>query len=298
MAKPSSSCAAGRRHPARGAGAAVALLLLTCLTGCPPPTERVPLDPIAMERAIGIVNANADRLTTCLKAEGDAACRFRTPDGKHYQSDLRGVLVVIPPRHLYGTLQSGLGTREILLGSDDEQYWLHVERDDDTLRYGHYSALEDEPVSSLPLRPDQVIEALGLNPLPVDTRGHLGPVQRIADAHQQLLFLTYDPTGQGIIRKEYWLDRHEPRLVRRILFRDALGRVAMDSLLDDHRRPEEGAPMLPHRVRIAWPLEEATLDFRIRTWNPMPDRTTDHPAFVPPHERDPGAFRNIIDLDQ
>lgn len=273
----------------------VTALLLVYVPGCPPPPRRV-LDPIPIDQAIGIVNNNMSRIATCLRAEGSAAGHFTVADGGRHRFDLRAVFFVTAPRHLYLTLKSGLGTEEVLLGSNDEKYWLHVKRDDDTYRFGTHAGLEGDVESPMPLRPDMVIEALGLNGLPEQTVGAGGPVQRIVEEHQQLIFLAYTSKGQGIIRKEYWLDRYEPRLIRRILFRDGMGRVVMDSQLDNYRRSADDGPLLPHRVRVEWPLEGGMLDFRISRWQPRPDRGTDHLAFVAPHERGQ-AYTHMIDLD-
>jgi hypothetical protein len=196
---------------------------------------------------------------------------------------------------MYGTLKSGLGTEELLIGSNAERYWLYSKRDG-TYRTGTYAGLADDLEAPMPLRPDMLIEALGLNPLPETTVGTAGPVQRIVDSHQQLIFLAYTHKGQGVIQKEYWLDRYGPRLIRRILFRDGIGRVVMDSILDDYRALRPGGPMLPRRVRVQWPLQDAVLDFRIHTWKLMPDRTPGHPAFVAPHQRGQD-YPHMIDLD-
>ncbi|MHC4093162.1 MAG: hypothetical protein ACYSVY_23325 [Planctomycetota bacterium] len=272
-----------------------ATLVLACVAGCPPPARRMG-DPIPIHQAIAIANANTAQVTTCLKAEGSAAGYFTLADGGRHHFDFRAVLFVTTPRHLYLTLKSGLGTQELLIGSNEEQYWLHVKRDDDTYRFGTHAALGNDLESFLPLRPDMVIEALGLNGLPETTAGASGPVQRIVDEHQQLIFLSFTSTGQGIIRKEYWLDRYEPRLIRRILFRDGMGRVIMDSCLDDCKAMGGDGPLVARRIRIEWPLDGGMIDFRIRRWEPRPERGLDHPAFVAPHERGL-KFTHMIDLD-
>ncbi|MCP4246635.1 MAG: hypothetical protein GY778_06270 [bacterium] len=264
--------------------------------GCEGP-DRPVLAPIPIGQAIRVVNHNGNRVTTCLKAEGQTSGHFTDEAGRRRAVDLRAVLHVIAPRHLYLTLKSGLGTEEMLAGSNEEQYWLHVRRDDDTYRYGTHAAGSPGVDTPLPLRPDLLIEALGLNSLPADTTGPEGPVQRIVADHQQLIFLTYAADGQGLIRKEYWLDRREPRLIRRIIFRDAMGQVVMDSRLSDHAHlsGESDAPLLPGRVRVEWPLDGGLLDLRIRRWTPN-DRRTDHPAFIAPHDRGL-TYTHMIDLD-
>lgn len=271
-------------------------LLLGCPIGCRQP-DRPILAVIPISQAVNLVNRNDNLITTCLKAEGSAAGHFTDQAGRRRTVDLRAVLQVIAPRHLYLTLKSGLGTEEMLVGSNQEQYWLHVRRDDDTYRHGTHAAGAPAMDAPLPLRPDLLIEALGLNPLPTDTTGPDGPVQRIVAEHQQLIFLTYAANGQGLIRKEYWLDRREPRLIRRIIFRDAMGQVVMDSQLSDHGHlaGASDGPLLPGRVRVEWPLDGGLLDFRIHRWSTN-DRRPDHPAFVAPHDRGL-TYTQMIDMD-
>lgn len=274
----------------------VAGLLLVGVAGCPP-RPPVPLDPIPMDEAIGLVNTNTARINTCIKAEGWADGYFHTEAGRRYPFDLPHTsLQVIAPRHLYLSAKSGLLTEELMLGSNDRKYWLHVKQDDDTYRYGTHAALEADPASAMPLRPDQLIEALGLNGLPEDTTGPSGPVQRIVDEYQQLVFLAYTADGQGLIRKEYWLERYEPRLIRRIVFRDAMGRVVMQSQLDAYKPMAGEGPLLPHRIRVEWPQQDSLLRFRISRWKPMPSRGPDHPAFVAPPDRGM-TYTRMIDLD-
>ena len=272
----------------------LAAVLLSFVVGCPP--QQQPLDPIEMRQAVAIVNDNTARITSCIKAEGSVSGHFVDATGHRQHYDLHASCQVIAPLHTYMSLKSGLGTQEMLLGSNHEQYWVHIRLDDDTYRYGTHAALQDQPLSAMPLRPDLVIEALGLNALPEDTTGTAGPVQRIVDEYQQLIFLAYESDSQGIIHKEYWLDRYEPRLVRRIIFRDAMGRVVMDSRLDDYRLTSEFGALLPHRVRVDWPLSDSVMNFRISRWKPLPERGRSHPAFIAPHERGQ-RFKNMIDLD-
>jgi hypothetical protein len=54
--------------------------------------------------------------------------------------------------------------------------------------------------------------------------------------------------------------------------------------------------LLPHEVRVEWPLHGGKLHFRIHRWKPMPSRGRDHAAFVAPHDRGM-VYTHMIDLD-
>jgi hypothetical protein len=216
--------------------------------------------------------------------------------GERRNFDCDANLLVIPPRHLRLDLQT-LGQTQVLFGSNDELYWLHVVPQVDTYWWGRYDNIELTDVADIPIRPDMIVEALGIVGLMPDTTGTEGPFQRVAGEHQQLLFVTYDSSGQGRLYKEYWLSRRGDRRIERIIFRDDLGREQMRSQLSDYRPLEGDGPPLAHRVDVRWPERDAHLLLKVRTWKAQPVLTPDHRAFQPPHERGQ-TFREIIDIDQ
>ena len=115
----------------------------------------------------------------------------------------------------------------------------------------------------MPLRPDHLIEVLGLTELPADTTGTRGPVYRPEPFWNVLIFLEYDAIGQAYIRKEYWLDRAAPFLVRQVVFRSVDGREQMHARLDGHRPVKGAEGLAAHHIRIDWPLAESWLELRI-----------------------------------
>ncbi len=265
------------------------------VVGCDPSPVRT-MPPITLHDAIDIVNDNTVLIEGCLKATGSARGHVVDAQGKRQQFDLHTSVQVLSPRYMYATFKSGLGAEEMLLGSNQQKFWMYIKRDGDTYRSGTYASLQEGKSTSLSLRPDLLIEAMGFYALPNTTVGTGGPLHRVADNHQQLFFLAYTDEGQGIIQKEYWLDRQSPRLIRKIIFRDAMGRVVMQSDLDDYRSVGDSALVLPHLVRIDWPQDGGLLELDIRKWNSMPGRGPDHAAFVAPHDRDQ-TYPRMIDLD-
>lgn len=278
--------------------AAWLLGLASLVAGCPPPPRPQPLQALPLDQAIELVNENAARLSTGLKATGPVRGQVVVADGCRHRFDLSGKLLLIPPRHLRFDVQNAIGRTEFLLGSNADYFWLHVERDDDTFRFGRYATPEGERTIELPIRPDWLIEALGLNALPSDTTGVTGPVQLIERARQKLLFISYDARGQGMIRKEYWLSRYAPRLVECVVFRDEIGVELMHSHLSDYRRTGETGPLLPRRIRVDWPTQDSWIEFQVRRWQERDDLTIDLPAFELPA---PGSLRErhrrVIDID-
>ncbi len=267
----------------------VGAIALAC-AGCPdgPGGARPPLDVIALEQSVSIVNENLGRAGGGLRASGTVTGTYVRASGRTHNLGLgmKGELSVIPPLHMRFDITE-LGQTQILFGSNTNLYWLYIRPDQDTYRWGHYDDIADVPESDLPLRPDQLIEAIGLNPLPeTATDVELaGLVQRIEPDWQQLLFVPPGSGGEPVLTKEYWLERFDRRLLRQILFRDRMGRVQMRASLDAYRAIRDGGPWLPHRVLVEWPLRRGELDYRILRWREFEELTPDHPAFAAPHER-------------
>lgn len=269
--------------------------LLPLMVGCPPPMLRPP-EPVTMSQAIARVNANTGRIHSCYKAIGAVRGHVTDQTGTRQPFDLQASIQMLAPSFLYGSFKSGLGTEEMMLGCNAQAYWLFINRDNQTYRTGTYAAHQPDAVDDLPLRPDLIIEALGFLPLPDITVGTQGPVHRLVEDYQQLLFLDYTTKGQAVIQKEYWLDRRPPFLIRRILFRDPQGQVLMDSRLSAYRPVDSSSLLLPTKVYVDWPQDDSAMRFSIRRWKPLPDRGTDNAAFIPPHLRGQ-RFGHMIDLD-
>jgi len=221
-----------------------------------------------MSQAVEISNGNASLIDGTLRASGSVDGHFTTESGSKRSYHLSGVLFVLTPSHMRFDLKK-LGSTQILFGSNDEAYWVYGKQDD-AFHCGWQGEF-DERVAALPARPDQLIDALGLTPIPRCTPGGAYRiVQRIVAEFQQILFLTDGPNEGVLIEKEYWLDRFAPQLVRRVVFRNSDGMVEMESHLDDYRRRDAKSPWLPHSVLARWPLNGAEMHFSVAKWSSVP----------------------------
>ncbi len=145
------------------------------------------------------------------------------------------------------------------------------------------SILLPPPREEMPIRPDHLLEVLGLNELPTDTTGPDGPVYRPEPTRNVLIFLAYDDAGQGYIQKEYHIDRAPPCLVREIIFRRPDGRVQMHAALTDHAAVRGVNALAPRRLRIEWPSAESWLELRMRGFV-----VGDEPLIGPDNPREAG----------
>lgn len=268
-------------------------------TGCPDGPARTPLHVVPLVQSVAIVNDNLGQAKGGLRASGTVTGKYVSPDGRTHDLGfgMSGELSVIAPLHMRFDIQE-LGQTQILFGSNSDLYWLYIRPDQDTYRWGQHANVEQVADSELPLRPDQLIEALGLNELPQTPTDIelLGLVQRVEPDWQQMMFVQPGPENQPLLIKEHWLERYDRRLVRQILFRDKLGRVHMHARLDDYRPIRTDGPSLAHRIHVEWPLRRGELNYRISRWQVFDELTTDHAAFTAPHERGK-KYGRMIPLD-
>ncbi len=243
------------------------------LAGCQQPRrpDRIKSEPIPLPEAARIVNENIARIGGTLRAAGAVDGYFTTEKGRRRSYHLEGVLFYRAPIFVRFELKK-LGDTQLLFGSNQERYWCFI-RQDDTFFCGSHDE-SDEPPPDLPARPDQLVDALGLTPVPVDSQGRsiqsgTHVTQRVAEDFQQVLFLTHGEPGRGTIGKEYWLDRFPPHLVRRVIFRGADGNIEMQSNLEDYRRMQPGGPLLPRVTTAEWPKLKARMRFEVRKWTPV-----------------------------
>ncbi len=258
--------------------------------GCQQPqaTPRAPV--VSLDRATYIVNRNVARISGALRATGSVDGQVVTPEGHHRSFTVDATLFYLragggPPAGPCVRFDlKKLGDRQALIGSNAERYWCY------TKETGEYECGRhdggDELSLSFPIKPRQVVDALGLTPIPYKPNrpGDAGKTQRIDGDYQQILFLVDDARHGVKLEKEYWLDRRWPRLIRKVVFRNDMGEVEMESTLSDYRQLESGGPWLPRVMEARWADPEATMRFQIRQWKVFEQVKPDGVQFRTPRE--------------
>ncbi|MEE9178222.1 MAG: hypothetical protein V3U46_07305 [Acidimicrobiia bacterium] len=236
-----------------------------------------------MADAVRIVNTNIAEVTGTLRASGPVDGYLTLSDGRRRSYHLDGVLFYLAPTYFRFDLKK-LGDRQLLFGSNEEHYWFYS-KEEDEYYCGRHGVQEDLP-PEMPIRPDRIHHALGLTPIAEGEEiiGRTRLIQRVVDDYQQILLLTNDDAGNTLVEKEYWLDRYAPRLVRRVVFRDADGVVEMESRLNNYRALERNGLWLPHVMVAHWPKEQMFMRLRVGKWK-IVDQVGPHgPQFATPME--------------
>jgi hypothetical protein len=227
---------------------------LACCVGCPPPPKPPPIaDDVPMHQVIQRVNANATAMDFLLKASAVSATgKIRNPGSDRLESfEANGTLYFRKPRNLLARLNHTLAldhTLEIGSNRDEFWYWEKLER----RRYA-YGRRDEEVVGDteeVPIRPDYLVEILGLSELPVDTTGPNGPVFEVRPDEYVLAFFDSDETGQLYYRKLLHIGRRLPHLVQSIVYYEPDGHPLICATLSDYKLVEQSSIQAPRRILI------------------------------------------------
>ena len=242
-----------------------ALCLAAALCGCHQAGPSRPIGLIPTHDAARIVNANAAKITGTLRASGSVDGYFTTPEGRRRNYHVDGTLFYLAPCYFRFDLKN-FGDRQMLLGSNAEHFWFYSKQDDSYF-CGDQDSNEDFS-EDVPVRPDQVIDALALAPLDNADSGTFN----------------HDDHGGLRLRKEYWGDRDWPQVIRRVVFRDPAGAVSMQSSLDKYKPLSPNGPLLPCSMIAHWPTARAQMRFRVEKSTLVEQVGPSGPQFATPAE--------------
>lgn len=254
------------------------------LAGCQSaPRTTARLAPLSAEQAIAAVDGNAARVTEALRAVGDVDGTFVLPDGERRGYSADGTLFYLPPGNVRFDLKK-LGDRQMLVGANEATYWCYNKADDRWV-CGPVGEPMDLPVD-FAMSPDQLVRSLGLSPLSApgdELRGDRWIASRVLEEHQELLILEESDEGRAVVTREYWIERSDPRVVSRVIFRNEDGVVEFESRLSRHVRLPNGA-WAPTRLEARWGDRGAFMRFSVNRWTIEPQVSRDGPQFATPAE--------------
>jgi hypothetical protein len=248
-------------------------LALVLLTGCPPrhpavaPTAPAPL-PIG--QAVAAVNNNVAGITETLSGGGIDVHAVFHEDNAARTSSFLGTLRFLPPRNLYLELSLIAEPGAMVIGSNENLFWVAIKLNRNELWYGSWADLDPAETYRMPLPPDMILAATGLAPLPGPRDNLLGPVPQTDDGRYYKLLYLASSGGAIWIQREYWLDRFPPYLPRVVMFRMPDGTVRMQSTLDRYERVGRSEVYVARQIRMVWPREDnrLALDIGALSFNP------------------------------
>jgi hypothetical protein len=260
-----------------------ALLML----GCVPkqvvrPAYYGPTDNLAT--LVDKLNARTAKLQT-LHAQGTFDADLVDPQTKKRDGGRGDLTLLFSNPNQLRLAGKVLGQRIFDIGSNTEQYWMVLPRQD--VMYWGEHASAGKGTGRLPIRPDLLVQVLGFDPIPTDLLKEPAPALRFNN-DQDCYMVTWNVLlrDRFAIQKEVWYDRQtlSPRLV--LLF-DANGRVVLRAYPSEPAKVEgyEQTVEVPTRFDLLFPDTGSTFKIRLDVLRKENDGVPNERTFAFPGER-------------
>jgi len=293
----------GRRHWQRITTLMVALML-GAMTGCPDPGQDIidttrppePARPRSLEEIMESIHANAALLNRPLWSSSvHVVADFPDSRGKPHKYNLDGTLLYRKPRELRVDLRPSIGDPVMQIGSNKETFWIWVEPELQMMRWGKHEHVGKPCSGRMSIRPDQLVQSLGLQRLTSTDPTLAGPALSAARDYDKLTYIReYGPKGFALDR-ELYVDRSPPFMIRVMRFFDPQGRESMRASLDKYGPAWRNGPLVPHVMVFDWPQDGGRLSLEISKVGP-PTGAVNPRAFIMPDAR--RLPRGITDIEQ
>ncbi|MGD0461616.1 MAG: hypothetical protein ABSB74_03915 [Tepidisphaeraceae bacterium] len=252
------------RLGAKAVFAAAGLGLGAC-NSSPPPQVGYFGDTLTLGQLVERVNENNQKLPTLWARERFEAAIVDRPKNKTTHIDGYGNLLFTGPNQMKLTAKNEVADL-FEMGSDGARFWLY-EKHDQVFWWGKYSDLEKVNEAEIPVRPDMVMEVLGIRPLDADLLRLPAPVMRFNSASDAYMIDWQIQTpDHWAALKEIWYDR-QTLLPNRVMLFDAKGRVALWARLSKFERVETAKtdpsqwPTMATHYDLFFPLSGTTMSF-------------------------------------
>jgi hypothetical protein len=223
------------------------------LYGCGPkqPEKKAPyIGPTeSIYDVVEAVNKNNRRLPTLWANVSEMDASIVDDSGKRHDEVLSGGLLYRAPREVLLKGSKDVVGEVVQIGSNTDTYWLTAKSPGpDTAWWGRYKYLGSPCVKPIPIRPDLVLEVLGISTINEDFNALPAPVMRFNnDADAYMLTWNSKLPDRWVAVKEVWYDRQTKRPMLVLLF-DVDGRVLLRAKLSQHKPVE-----LPDGDKATWP---------------------------------------------
>lgn len=239
--------------------------LLALLVGCakvqpPPPGYYGDTEP--MSKVVQDVNANNAKVTT-LRAKHTFEATLVDDKGKSRSFSGDGYLLFMKPENLLLTAGATI-IKFFEIGANDERYWFTAFPDEvSTQWWGDKQKLTDAAARQIPIRPDLILEVLGVSALETNFLQPPVPVMRFNNDRDAYMFVWNKPlTDRWVAEKEVWYDR-KTKLPTLINLFDANGRIILRAYLTDHKLIPETGGQIATRYDLLFPDTKSRMSFHI-----------------------------------
>lgn len=251
------------------------LLICGCCCNRPKqPAEPDKLNPptMAMSAVANAINANNQRIPTLWAALNYSATIVDNGQSHSVSSD-NGVLLYQRPAGFRLVGEKEFIGRVFDIGSNDAEYWLEVIPGTNRMWWGRYADLARLKSDRLPIpiRPDLVLEVLGVSVIDTNFNALPAPTMRYNNAADMYVFVfNAKAPDRWIAVKEIWYDRTTLR-PRRVILYDADGRPVLQARLSMDTRvqvPDDDNPnnwpLMAGEYKLFFPDSGSRMEFTLR----------------------------------
>lgn len=263
-------------------------MVLAALSGCIDGDEPG-AGPVEQQEPIEVVvrrvNQNNGAMDFVLRGVGSASGRYLKSNGKTEPFSQSAKLLYRRPRDLYLKLEHTLGEDVMEIGSNQGEFWVWKRIDNDVYWWGRHDQMDPQAEADLPIRPDHLVEVIGLGDLPVQADPVRGPLFEVLPERYQFTFL--DNRGGGALRaaKRVRVDRRPPFLVREVDYLRPNGRPSMTAKLSRYRTVDGTSVLVPHHVVLDWPDRRERLELEFNRMDRFEDVRKAAAQFRSPREQ-------------
>jgi hypothetical protein len=253
--------------PRRSSGRWLALLLLS-IAGCPPRPDGIYRGPTqSLDQVVAGINRNNRALPTLwARHYFEANIVEKSAEGQTTTFvNGGGALMVLKPRDFYFTGgKEGTGVRLVEMGSNNSEFWLTIPQRN-TIWHGRHRPATRPTAANMPLRPDLVLEVLGIGDIDANLVAEPAPVLRFNN-DERVYMIVWQARGadRWYAVKEIWYDLATLLPLKVLLF-DGDGRVVLRANLSKHQSialegiPQDAWPKVATDLRLFFPQTRSTL---------------------------------------
>lgn len=245
---------------------------LSMLSGCCPPAPPPPgvyygpTDP--MWKVVDEINRNSGKIPSLWSQQMSYTATLVDRERQSSQSvSGDGRMIFRRPMTLLIKGDEAIVGPIFQLGSNDDEFWVRVYPGDSVEWWGHYRNLGKACCGSIPIRPDLVMEVLGLSIFDSNLLNEPAPIMRFNNEADAYTFLwSVRAPDRRVAQKEIWYDRASKLPVRVLLFDDD-GRCLLQARLSKHIRvetpgaPPESWPRAAGHYELFFPDEGTRMSF-------------------------------------
>jgi hypothetical protein len=247
------------------------MLCLVFCAGCCKTARKPYYGPTqSISAVVDHVNDNAGKLPS-LRGEGKFDAWIREGNGTRYISgDL--TLLYMRPRSMRFVGKEIFTGPVIEIVSNDDRYWvLAGPSGDRTMWHGRYANLDRVDTTAMPVRPDLVLEVLGIQSIQTNLLEPPVPVMRFNNEGDAYVLVWNAPLrDRWVAVKEIWYER-ATLLPRKVVLYDTSGRAELHAVLTDHQPveidglPKQQWPQVATSYELLLPESGLRLKFHLKT---------------------------------